>query len=246
MVALFTIAPLRSLAAALPVINAESVLAYTNVERYRQGLPFLNSNQILSKLAKDKMVDLFANQYFAHESLSGKTISDFAKQAGYEYILVGENLALGNFETSREVVTAWMNSPGHRKNILSDTYTEIGIAAGRSVYEGRSVWIVVQSFGMPKTVCPAIDKILEQKIKSLDQKLNILKVIADMREKDALRKSGTMEERQVRVASYNTAARLYNENVEVYKDYIEKYNEGIGEFNECVKEVRDHLDTTKE
>ena len=51
-----------------------------------------------------------------------------AKKAGYEYISVGENLAMGNFKNDGDLVEAWMNSPGHRANILSFKYKELGVA----------------------------------------------------------------------------------------------------------------------
>lgn len=234
--------PVQSFAYTSPIVAADSVLGYTNAQRYRQGLPFLSSNSTLSKVAQNKMLDLFANQYFAHESPSGETASDLAKHAGYKFLVVGENLALGNFQTSKEVVNAWMNSPGHRKNILSETYTEIGVAAGKGMYEGRYTWIVVQSFGTPQSSCPAIDNELKQKLALFDQKLNVLKTIADMREREALRTTGTISERKARIESYNTAAHLYNENVEKYRDLVDQYNESVGDYNECLMKIREHLE----
>jgi uncharacterized protein YkwD len=218
-------------------IHADSVLAYTNAERYKRDIPFLSTNDALSQVARQKMLDLFARQYFAHESPTGESVSDLAKEVGYKYIVVGENLALGDFGTSKAVVDAWMNSLGHKKNILSESYSEIGIAAGRGMYEGRNTWIIVQSFGYPSASCPAVDKTLEEKLAKFDSLLAIYGVIAEKREKIVLEEKGTLEERKAQVESYNVAARLYNETVDKYKDVVKEYNSEIGEFNSCVKKV---------
>lgn len=224
-----------------PAVNAGHVLAYTNAQRYLANLPLLSSNTQLSRVAHEKMLDLFANQYFAHESPQGDSVSDLAERNGYEYILVGENLAQGAFRSSKEVVEAWMDSPGHRKNILSDTYTEIGIAAGRGNYKGATSWMIVQSFGLPKTSCPTVDVVLEGKLKSFDERLEILGTIAEIRETQAQRTDGSLAERKRRVDSYNKAARMYNSYAEEYGTLVDEYNERIGDFNACLKEVKDHI-----
>jgi Cysteine-rich secretory protein family len=233
--------PLYAEATEMPLIYADSVLAFTNAERYKEGAPLLASNTLLSNVARKKMTDLFARQYFAHESPTGESVSDLAKREGYEYIVVGENLALGDFASSKAVVEAWMDSPGHRKNILSKSYSEIGIAAGRSNYEGRNTWIVVQSFGFPKSSCPVINTDLEKEINIVEQKLSILKTIANLREKEVEKSKGSLEVRIKLVETYNTAARLYNTTLDGYRDLIEEYNEEVGEYNNCLKEVKESL-----
>ena len=234
--------PFYGNAAPRAIIVAESVLGHTNAERYREGLPFLMSNPLLSQIAREKMYDMFAYQYFAHESPNGVTVGDQAKKVGYEYILVGENLALGDFDSSKHVVDAWMDSPGHRKNILSPTYSEIGIAAGRGVYEGRSTWVVVQSFGLPKATCPPLDEVFTEKIADLERKIEILQAIAEVREKEMLRRDGSNEEKRVRVESYNTVARLYNFYVGEHRELIDTHNESITKYNDCIKDIKRMLD----
>jgi uncharacterized protein YkwD len=130
---------------AAPAITADGVLANTNVARYYAGVPYIQENAQLSRVALAKMQDMFAREYFAHEAPTGEDVSDLADRFGYEFIAVGENLAYGDFASSREVVQAWMDSPGHRKNLLSQTYTEIGVAAGRGMYEGHKTWMIVQA-----------------------------------------------------------------------------------------------------
>ncbi len=224
-----------------PAIVADSILAYTNAERYKTGLSLYTTNSVLSIVAREKMYDLFAYEYFAHESLKGETVKDLASRAGYEYIVVGENLALGDFASDKEVVQAWMDSPGHRKNILSDTFSEIGISAGKGLYEGRMAWIIVQSFGLPKSSCPTVDTELEKELKELERLLSVVESVALLREKDAKRKDGTLEERKSRIELYNISARLHNTYAERHRTLVEAYNESVGEYNECLKEVREKL-----
>src|SRR6185369_15716694 len=118
------------------------------------GLPALKENALLDKAAKKKLDDMFAQQYFEHINPQGKGPSDLAKSVGYDYIAIGENLALGNFKNDAELVQAWMDSPGHRANILNKQYTEIGVAVGQGTYEGKKTWLAVQEFGRPTSSCP--------------------------------------------------------------------------------------------
>ncbi|MEI6553150.1 MAG: CAP domain-containing protein, partial [bacterium] len=70
-------------------------------------------------------------------------------QTGYQYSSAGENLAV-NFDYSKDVVQAWMNSPTHRANIVKAKYQEIGIGIAEGFYQGRPSVFVVQMFGTPK------------------------------------------------------------------------------------------------
>jgi len=221
--------------AAYPTLFAGGVLAFTNVERYREGLPLLVSNTQLSQVAYVKMQDLFARQYFAHEApVTGDDVSDLAQQYGYIYLAVGENLALGDFTSNRHVVESWMGSPGHRENILSPKYTEIGIAAGRSMHKGRYVWIVVQAFGTPRSLCPTIDEKARAELDAIESRLEVLELVADMR-RDALEVKGlSRSEYNARVELYNKAAELYNSYVAKHKKIVAEFNEGVDAFNECV------------
>lgn len=227
--------PHLSIAATTPAITAPGVLAFTNAERIKVGLPALTSNVALSTIATRKMTDLFARQYFAHEAPTGEDVSDLAKDAGYEYLTVGENLAMGDFSSSQDVVTAWMNSAGHKKNILSKAYSEIGIAAGRSKYEGRTVWIVVQSFGLPRSACPLADPLLRKKIGAFNKKLTILQTIATMREKTYKASDKRGADLQTLVDAYNLSAKLYNKQAAEYRPLVTTYNKQIEVSNTCIK-----------
>ena len=73
------------------------------------------------------------------------------QMVGYNYAAAGENLAV-NFTDSQDVVRAWMNSEGHRKNILNQKFTEVGIGMATGEYQGRATTFIVQLFGRPLAI----------------------------------------------------------------------------------------------
>lgn len=127
-------------------IRVEQLLADTNAERAKLGLSSLTLNSELSQAAAAKASDMFANNYWAHNSPQGKTPWDFIIASGYKYTLAGENLAK-NFDTSDGVVSAWMASPTHRANIVKANYRDIGFAVVNGVLNGEQTTLVVQMFG---------------------------------------------------------------------------------------------------
>lgn len=130
------------------VINSV-VVDITNQERNSIGLGELKTNEALRKAAQAKADDMAKKGYFAHQSPDGKTPWYWIDQTGYTYIAAGENLAI-NFDYSKDVVNAWMNSPTHRANIVKAKYQEIGIGIAEGFYQGRPTVFVVQMFGTPK------------------------------------------------------------------------------------------------
>ncbi len=222
--------------AAAEAVTASGVLTATNAERSVRGLPPLASNVPLTRVALRKMSDLFARQYFAHVAPTGESVADLAEEEGYAYITVGENLALGSFESGRAVVDAWMNSKGHRANILKAAYTDIGIAAGRGVYEGRNVWIIVQSFGLPRSSCPGPSDALRASIAEYERTLKLYLAVATYRKKLLDDKSVARSVYKERVARYNRAAELYNDTAAAYRVRARTYNKEIARFNTCVEE----------
>lgn len=127
-------------------IRVEQLLQDTNVQRQKAGLSQLVLNTNLSQAAAAKAADMFANNYWAHNSPTGKTPWDFIIRSGYKYTLAGENLAK-NFQTSGGVVEAWMNSPTHRDNMVKPGYRDIGFAVVNGMLLGEETTLVVQMFG---------------------------------------------------------------------------------------------------
>lgn len=102
------------------------VAELVNEIREENGLKKLTLNSELSDVARLKSQDMLENNYFSHTSPTYGSPYDMMTKYGIEYTFAGENLARGQ-KTPEQVVNAWMNSPGHRKNILSERYTQIGV-----------------------------------------------------------------------------------------------------------------------
>ena len=104
----------------------QQVVNLTNEERAKAGLPELEVDTELSKVAQAKSEDMRDNNYFAHNSPTYGSPFDMMNQFGVDYQSAGENIAKGQ-QTPEEVVNAWMNSEGHRKNIMNGSFTHIGV-----------------------------------------------------------------------------------------------------------------------
>ncbi|NOU99109.1 CAP domain-containing protein [Paenibacillus planticolens] len=107
--------------------SAQQVLDLVNQERTKAGLSALSMNGTLSKMAMDKAKDMYNNKYFDHQSPTYGSPFDMMNAYGVTYNSAGENIAQGQTSPA-EVMNQWMNSPGHRANILNSSYTQIGIA----------------------------------------------------------------------------------------------------------------------
>lgn len=132
------------MASVLPAVVADLV----NSQRTDTGLQALTVNPLLTEAAQDKANDMAAKGYFAHVSPDGTLPWYWFKLVGYNYQFAGENLAV-NFDDSNDVVTAWMNSPTHKANILKQQYTETGIGVATGMYEGKETTFIVQEFASP-------------------------------------------------------------------------------------------------
>jgi hypothetical protein len=131
-------------------ITPEKIVEYTNQERAKLGLPLLKINQSLNQGAQLKAGDMFAFDYWAHESPSGREPWEFFREVDYDYRVAGENLAR-DFMNADDVVQAWMESPTHRDNIVNAKYKEIGVAVVNGTLEGIKTTLVVQFFGTPSS-----------------------------------------------------------------------------------------------
>lgn len=105
---------------------AEQVVALVNEARSQAGLSALSSDAALARVAYDKAKDMADNGYFNHDSPTHGSPFEMMQAYGISYGYAGENIAKGQ-RTPQEVVDAWMNSPGHRANILSGNFTTIGV-----------------------------------------------------------------------------------------------------------------------
>lgn len=104
----------------------EEVVRLVNIERAKNGLSALETDWQLSRVARYKSQDMKDKNYFSHTSPTYGTPFQMMKSFGISYRYAGENIAKGQ-RTPQEVVTAWMNSSGHRANILNANYKKIGV-----------------------------------------------------------------------------------------------------------------------
>ncbi len=130
------------------LITVDQLLEKTNQTRSDYNLPTLSLNEDLNKAARLKAQDMLDNQYWAHVSPSGIQPWRWFDEVGYEYNSAGENLAK-NFSTTEAAMLAWMNSAGHRDNILHDGYKEVGFAVLSGEIDGQPTSLVVALFGSP-------------------------------------------------------------------------------------------------
>ncbi|MBB3126034.1 putative YkwD family protein [Paenibacillus rhizosphaerae] len=106
---------------------AQQVLDLVNQERSKAGLDALSMDSKLSNMAMAKAKDMYDNKYFDHNSPTHGSPFDMMKEFGITYNSAGENIANGQ-TSPQQVMQDWMNSPGHKANILNKSYTHIGIA----------------------------------------------------------------------------------------------------------------------
>lgn len=118
----------------------QQVLNIVNEERAKAGLAPLRMDAALSNMARDKAIDMYTNKYFDHISPTYGSPFDMMTAYGISYSYAGENIARGQ-RSPEEVMDAWMNSPGHRANILNPNFNAIGIA----YYKGDWVQAFIRS-----------------------------------------------------------------------------------------------------
>jgi len=135
-------------------IAVSEIVNLTNQERTSGGLPALQTNTSLNNAAAQKAAHMFEQDYWAHFAPDGTSPWYFFNLVSYKYTWAGENLAR-DFATSSGVVTAWMESSGHKANILNNNFSEIGVAVVNGNLGGEDTTLVVQLFGKPLGVASA-------------------------------------------------------------------------------------------
>lgn len=132
------------LASVLPSVLGD----LTNQNRKAQNLNTLTVSPLLNRVAELKAKDMAEKGYFAHVSPEGKQPWYWFGLVGYQYEFAGENLAV-DFTDSHDVTLAWMNSPGHKANIMKNAYTEMGTGIATGTFNGNPTIFVAQVFGKP-------------------------------------------------------------------------------------------------
>ncbi len=217
-------------------LTRDGVISETNRQRELNGQLPLRMNEKLNLAAKAKLDDMFRQQYFDHVSPDDKNPADVISAAGYEFLVVGENLALGNYKNDIILVEAWMNSPGHRANIVDAKFNEIGVAVGKGMYEGKEVWMAVQEFGAPLSNCPTPEGVLKSQIDN--NRIQIEALESELATKKQAIDSNRYQSRSEynrAVDEYNELARRLNSLVELTKNLVNEYNQQVNSFNQCLE-----------
>jgi hypothetical protein len=220
-------------------LSVKGIVDHTNSQRkLNNNLPELKINEKLNQSAMKKVEDMFKRQYFEHDSPDGRGVGDLVDDASYDYIVVGENLALGNFEDDKKLVQAWMDSPGHRANILSGKYSEIGVAVGQGFFNDRKLWLAVQHFGAPKSLCPIISMTLETEINFNTKKVEEYKVQLAA-QKNSIESGGLVEGKTIteQIIDHNILIDKYNKLVMTIRGQIDEFNNQVNKFNSCVQNI---------
>ncbi|MBE9155514.1 CAP domain-containing protein [Nodosilinea sp. LEGE 06152] len=126
------------------VTIAQELLRLVNAERQRVNAPPLVLNEKLTAAAQRHAQDMATSRRMSHTGSDGSTMRSRIDATGYRWSTIGENVAMGQ-PTAAAVMSAWMNSPGHRQNILNPAFTELGV--GQATGSGRIYW--TQVFGRP-------------------------------------------------------------------------------------------------
>jgi len=137
-------------------MSLSGLLQETNEERVAGGLGNLALNSKLNSAAQTKADDMATRDYWSHNTPDGEQPWVFISGAGYSYQTAGENLAYG-FDNSTEAVIGWMNSPGHKANIMNTSYVDVGFGiANAANYQGTGPQtIVVAMYGSPHVLAAA-------------------------------------------------------------------------------------------
>jgi uncharacterized protein YkwD len=240
-------------------LTREAIITLTNNARAQNGLPSLKENQLLNIIAEARAKDMLEKQYFAHVSPAGQQASDMAQSVGYRYKVIGENIGSGDFYTNQKIIDNWMQSPGHRRNILSTEVEEIGASVLRGKMKGAETYITVQIFGLQsppvsQNTCVAPSKNLlddielkKAEIESLNDQLNRLKNELDA-EKESIETdqrhtygdNQKIQKLNVRINIFNEKRRWYNRVVEdakakaaIMESMVNEYNRMLQNYNEC-------------
>lgn len=130
-----------------PLKSLESeVIRLVNLERTNRGIPALTQNWELSRVSRIKSQDMVNKGYFSHTSPTYGSPFNMMERFGLKFTAAAENIAYGQ-KTPQQVVSAWMNSAGHRANILSRSYTQTGVGAAKKA-DGTLYW--TQQFMKPQ------------------------------------------------------------------------------------------------
>ncbi len=205
------------------------IIELVNQARFKEELPALKKNEKLMQSALLKAEDMKEKNYFEHVSPEGLQPWFFAEKIGYKYKTFGENLAEGFFN-SQSVHEAWMNSAGHRKNILGKDFEEIGIGITGFEQNGMKSYIIVQHFASklaekdlePQVVC---DQDVKESCENANEKEKEIDDVVDEQKKEIkkAKKAGASKEDIEKMEDNLDDLEEMDDNIDEYLDDCENY-----------------------
>jgi len=223
------------------VLSDEEIIKFTNYYREENDIAELNINQLLMEAAENKLNDMFQKQYFAHISPEGDDAGIILKEIGYDYLVVGENLARGYFKDSKDLVDGWMKSPDHRENILNPKFREIGVAQREGKFQGKEQYLAVQIFASPLSLCPLPDESSlsqiqekEEELEELTKKAEILRKEIEKESQEEFESEAEFQVVQDKIKTYNALVRRINKLSKELETLILNYNSQVNSFNTCI------------
>ncbi|TVQ96859.1 MAG: CAP domain-containing protein [Desulfovibrionales bacterium] len=233
-------------------MNASDIIKLTNEYRISLGLTPLQENFQLTHAAEYRANDMISNRYYAHVNpITGEGPGDAIKDANYQYRTYAENIAMGNWQSNRHIVDGWINSPGHRANIVNPNISEIGVAIIKDTTTplGRpSAYYGVQLFASPMPDCSRpseADKALLQEMQRKNddiwRRVNIQKSELERlqarihRENSNTAKNKMINDYNRQVNAYNSLVAEANGMQESLKLVVQSYNNKINAYNACMQ-----------
>jgi hypothetical protein len=233
-------------------LTVDEVVRYTNEFRSSHGLPPVTLNAQLNAAANARALDMKVHQYFAHENpLTGEGPAEAIEAAGYVARVSAENIAKGTWRSNQALVQGWIDSPGHRANILNPEVREIGVGFVRDggILAGRPLpfHYAVQLFGRPLSDCgeppserdrAAIQEV-DARLQRLNERIRALRRDLDASESRIARATDNAERNRL-IENHNRRAAEYNQLLaqakgvqETLSVMVDTYNARIADFNTC-------------
>lgn len=221
-------------------LTPSNIVWFTNYYRIQNHVPPLRMRDQLNRSAHKKNSDMILNHYFDHVRTTAKGdqgFETFIDAQDYGFIKVGENLARGDFTTSRDVVDAWMKSDAHRHNLLDRSYTDIGVSIDSGLIDGVHTTFFTQHFGLPEKKCPAVDDNLKLSIQTIRSRIDTL--AGNIAKEDAAMKlmDPDKSDYDTHLENYNSMVGIYNGLVNQLQALVDRYNQQASVFDQCVKQV---------
>jgi len=233
-------------------LTPEAVVRYTNEFRSAHGLPPLTVNPALNAAAQARALDMKTHRYFAHQNPeTGEGPGEAIEAVGYVARVSAENIAMGSWRSDQALVQGWIDSPGHRANLLNPDVREIGVALVRDggITAGRPVarLYAVQLFGRPLSDCgelpserdrTAIEQVdgrlelLNERLRDRRRELDDLQARIDRAGNQAER-NGWIQERNQRVVEFNQLVAEAKGVQDTLSVMIETFNAKVAAFNAC-------------